>query len=171
MPLLSPIHREPHSPPEPEPPPLNALTVDVEDYYHVSAFEYLIPREQWDQFAPRVEASTETILDLLENASVKATFFILGWIAERNPRLVRRIHAAGHEIACHGYWHRLIYQQTPAAFRLDLRRARDVLQDAVGVPVTAYRAPSFSITHDSLWALDVLIEEGFRFDSSVYPTY
>jgi polysaccharide deacetylase family protein (PEP-CTERM system associated) len=151
--------------------PLNALTVDVEDYYHVSAFEAIAPREHWDSFESRIVGSTGKLLDLLERLSVKATFFVLGWVADRNPGLVRAIHAAGHEVACHGYWHRLVYRQTPAEFRADLCRARDLLQDITGERVTAYRAPSFSITRQSLWALDVLIEEGFEFDSSVYPTY
>jgi polysaccharide deacetylase family protein (PEP-CTERM system associated) len=145
--------------------------VDVEDYYHVSAFEHIVRREDWGAFASRIEASTETILEVLGRSSTRATFFVLGWVGERHPRLVRAIHAAGHEVACHSYWHRLVYQQTPRAFREDLRRARDVLQNAAGARVTAYRAPSFSITQDSLWALDVLIEEGFLYDSSVYPTY
>ncbi len=151
--------------------PLNALTVDVEDYYHVSAFEEVAPRERWDSFPPRIALGTHKILDLLARHGVRATFFILGWVAERSPGLVRAIQSAGHEVACHGYWHRLVYQQTPEEFRADLCRARDMLQDITGERVTAYRAPSFSITRASLWALDVLIEEGFLYDSSVYPTY
>ncbi len=107
----------------------------------------------------------------LTNIGVTATFFVLGWVAERHPRLVRAIHDAGHEIGCHSYWHRLIYQQTPEEFRADLRRGRDVLEDILGIPVRAYRAPSFSVTRDSLWALDVLAEEGFSIDSSIYPTH
>jgi polysaccharide deacetylase family protein (PEP-CTERM system associated) len=145
--------------------------VDVEDYYHVSAFEAIAPRERWDDFASRIVGSTHRLLDLFGRASVRATFFVLGWVAERQPALVRAVRAAGHEIACHSYWHRLVYLQTPAEFRADLCRARDVLQDITGAPVTAYRAPSFSITRQSLWALDILLEEGFQFDSSVYPTY
>ena len=158
-------------PERPAPALLNALTVDVEDYYHVSAFESLIGRHQWNGFESRVVASTQRVLDTLADASVRGTFFVLGYVAERHPELVRRIRAAGHEIGCHSYWHRLVYQQTPEEFRADLRRARDVLQDLTGSPVVAYRAPSFSITRRNLWALDVLIEEGFRFDSSIYPTY
>jgi polysaccharide deacetylase family protein (PEP-CTERM system associated) len=149
---------------------LNALTVDVEDYYHVSGFEGCVDRADWDRFEPRIVASTHKILDALDAASVRATFFILGWVAERQPGLVRDISAAGHEIGCHSYWHRLIYEQTPAAFREDVRRVRGALQNLVGRPVVAYRAPSFSITRRSLWALDVLIEEGFRYDSSIFPT-
>jgi polysaccharide deacetylase family protein (PEP-CTERM system associated) len=150
---------------------LNALTVDVEDYYHVSAFEEGVARSQWSDFESRVAASTQKILDVLAAASVHGTFFVLGWVARRHPELVRAIHAAGHEIGCHSFWHRLVYQQTPEAFREDLCLARDILQNITGEPVVAYRAPSFSITRRSLWALDILIEEGFLMDSSIYPTY
>ncbi len=158
-------------PPPADSRPLNALTVDVEDYYQVSAFEPIAPRERWGSFESRVAVGTAKILGQLERYGVRATFFILGWVAEREPALVRAIRAAGHEIACHGYWHRLVYTQTPDKFRADLRRARGVLEQTAGVRVAAYRAPSFSITRASLWALDVLIEEGFTQDSSVYPTY
>lgn len=150
---------------------LNALTVDVEDFFHVSGFETCVDRSCWDSFESRVEAGTERILAALDRAWVRGTFFVLGWVAKRHPELVRRIHRAGHEIGCHSYWHRLIYQQTPDSFREDLRQARDVLQDITGQAVQAFRAPSFSITRRSLWALDVLIEEGFTVDSSVYPTH
>jgi polysaccharide deacetylase family protein (PEP-CTERM system associated) len=150
---------------------LNALTIDVEDYYHVSAFEKIVKRRDWDRLESRVVASTQRILGALDAAAVRGTFFVLGWVAERHPDLVRAIHVAGHEVGCHGYWHRLIYEQTPQEFRDDLSQARDVLQDLIGERVVAYRAPSFSITRRSLWALDVLIEEGFQIDSSIYPTY
>jgi polysaccharide deacetylase family protein (PEP-CTERM system associated) len=150
---------------------LNALTVDVEDYYHVSGFEHCVGRAKWDGFESRVEASTCRVLARLADAGVRGTFFVLGWVAQRHPRLVRAIRAGGHEVGCHGYWHRLIYDQTPDEFRADLCRARDVLQDILGEAVTAYRAPSFSITARSMWALDVLIEEGFAYDSSIYPTH
>ncbi len=150
---------------------LNALTIDVEDFYHVSAFEHCVHRGQWGEFKPRVELGTFKILDLLERAGVCATFFVLGWVAERQPELVRAIHAAGHEIGCHSYWHRLIYSMTPEEFREDLRRSRNLLEDIIGNEVAAYRAPSFSIMRRNLWALDVLIEEGFRFDASIFPTY
>jgi polysaccharide deacetylase family protein (PEP-CTERM system associated) len=110
------------------------------------------------------------VLEILDDAGVRGTFFVLGWVAERHPDLVRAIRMGGHEVGSHGYEHRLIYEQTPRQFRSDLRLARDVLQDILGEPVTAYRAPSFSITRDSLWALDVLIEERFALDSSIYPT-
>jgi len=150
---------------------LNALTVDVEDYYHVSAFDRHISRADWPSREARVVASTHLLLDLFEKAGVQGTFFVLGWVADQQPQLVRDIAAAGHEIGCHSYWHRLVYQQTPAEFRADLRRARDVLQELLGQPIRAYRAPSFSITHASLWALDILLEEGFIYDSSIFPTY
>jgi polysaccharide deacetylase family protein (PEP-CTERM system associated) len=150
---------------------LNALTIDVEDYYHVTGFEKCVARERWEDFESRVDASTGKILETLERASVRATFFVLGWVAERHPELVRAIDEAGHEIGCHSYWHRLIYRQTPEEFREDLRRGRDVLQDITGKPVRAFRAPSFSITRRSFWALDVLIEEGFTTDSSIFPTH
>jgi polysaccharide deacetylase family protein (PEP-CTERM system associated) len=143
----------------------------VEDYYHVSAFEGFINRAQWGTFPSRIDIGVRKLLDLLDRASVRATFFILGWVAEHHPRLVRAIAAAGHEIACHSYWHRLIYRQNPDEFRQDLRRSRDVLQDIIGKQVTAYRAPSFSITRRSLWALDMLLEEGFTIDSSIFPTH
>jgi polysaccharide deacetylase family protein (PEP-CTERM system associated) len=147
----------------------NAITIDVEDYYHVSAFEGRIDRSQWAGMASRVEIGMARVLDVLDRAHVRGTFFFLGWLAERQPELVREVCRAGHEIGCHSYWHRLVYEQTPEEFRADLRRARDVLQEMVGSPVIAYRAPSFSITRRSLWALDVLVEEGFRIDSSIYP--
>ncbi len=150
---------------------LNALTIDVEDYYHVSAFEGIVHREQWDRHASRVVDNTRRVLELLAGHGVEATFFVLGWVAERFPELVRDIRAAGHEIGSHGYWHRLIYRQTADEFRDDLRRSRGVLEDLLGEPVIAYRAPSFSITRQSEWALEVLVEEGFQVDSSVFPIY
>jgi polysaccharide deacetylase family protein (PEP-CTERM system associated) len=150
---------------------LNALTIDVEDYFQVSGFEACVSRDDWHQYPSRVVANTHKILDILDSASVRATFFMLGWVAQKHPALVRSIQSAGHEIGCHSYWHRLIYTQCPDDFRSDLRRARDVLEDITGEPIIAYRAPSFSITQRSLWALDILIEEGFRFDSSIYPTH
>jgi polysaccharide deacetylase family protein (PEP-CTERM system associated) len=150
---------------------LNALTIDVEDYYHVSGFEHCVSRARWNDYPPRVGDSTRRVLDRLAEAGVRATFFVLGWVAERQPELVRAIHAAGHEIGCHSYAHRLIYEQTPHEFRADLRQARLVLEDIIGEKITTYRAPSFSITEQSLWALDILLEEGFLFDSSIYPTH
>jgi len=149
----------------------NALTVDVEDYYHVSAFERQIARTDWESYDSRVVANTHRLLRLLDRHQTHATFFVLGWVAEHFPQLVQEIHACGHEIGSHGYWHELIYRLTPEQFRDDLVRARDVLQDLTGQPVVAYRAPSFSITKQSLWALDILAEEGFRFDSSIFPIH
>jgi polysaccharide deacetylase family protein (PEP-CTERM system associated) len=148
---------------------LNALTIDVEDYFHVSGFESCVDRSQWDEFPARVGPSTRKLLHILQEAGVRATFFVLGWVAERQPKLVRAIRDEGHEVGCHSFWHRLIYTQTPEEFRRDLRRARGVLEDALGEAVTLYRAPSFSITGQSLWALDILAEEGFTLDSSIYP--
>jgi polysaccharide deacetylase family protein (PEP-CTERM system associated) len=145
--------------------------VDVEDYYHVSGFDHCVDRSDWDRFESRVGPSTERLLDCLAVAGVRATFFILGWLAERQPSLVRAIRAAGHEIGCHSYAHRLVYDLTPAEFRADLRRGLRILEDALGERITAYRAPSFSITRRSLWALDVLAEEGITLDSSIYPTH
>lgn len=152
-------------------PLLNALTIDVEDYYHVSAFDHCLSQGRWDEMPARVGDSTRLVLDRLAESGIRGTFFILGWVAERQPGLVRAIRAAGHEIGCHSYAHRLIYEQTPDQFRADLRRARLVLEDILGERVVAYRAPSFSITNRSLWALDILLEEGFLFDSSIYPTH
>ena len=151
--------------------PANALTVDLEDYYQVEGFADLIPRTSWPAWAPRVEVGSRHLLDLFAAAGVRATFFTLGYIADHHPALVREVAAAGHELACHGYDHRLIYRQTPAEFRADLRRARGTLEDLLGVAVTGYRAPCYSITARSLWALDVLAEEGFRYDSSVFPVH
>jgi polysaccharide deacetylase family protein (PEP-CTERM system associated) len=150
---------------------LNALTVDVEDYYHVSGFERHIARDRWDDYPSRVVANTQRLLDLFARYSVRATFFVLGWVAERFPQLVSQIQAAGHEIGSHSFWHRLVYEQTPTEFRDDLVRSRRVLEEATGLAVTAYRAPSFSITRRSLWALEILAEEGFEIDSSIFPIF
>ena len=147
----------------------NALTVDVEDYFHVSAFADAIRRDDWDRMERRYEANTRRILDLFEVAGVRATFFVLGWVAERSPGLARQIAEAGHEVACHGYSHQLIYRQTPAQFEAETRLSKRILEDATGGAVTGYRAASYSITRDSLWALDVLLEAGFEYDSSVFP--
>jgi polysaccharide deacetylase family protein (PEP-CTERM system associated) len=148
---------------------LNVMTVDVEDYFQVSAFERSVARPEWDGFESRVTRNTERLLEVFDAADIHATFFVLGWVGERFPGLVRKIIRAGHEIASHGYAHRLIYETSPREFRDDLRRARTVLESAAGEPVVGYRAPSYSITADSLWALDVLIEEGYTYDASIYP--
>lgn len=147
----------------------NALTIDVEDYFHVSAFEGVISRRDWESYPPRVAENTRRVLDLLDELSLKATFFVLGWVAERSPDLVRSIAARGHEVACHGYGHERIYTMTPENFRRDVIQAKKILEDITGSPVNGYRAPSYSITKRSVWALDVLIEEGFSYDSSIFP--
>ena len=148
---------------------LNAMTVDVEDYFHVSVFERVVAPTAWDTMESRVVDNTMRLLEIFEAHRVRATFFILGWVAERHPALVRAIVARQHEIASHGYAHQLIYNQTPQAFREDVRRAKHILEDAAGVSVGGYRAPSFSVTARSLWALDVLIEEGHWYDASIFP--
>jgi len=148
---------------------LNAITIDVEDYFHVTAFERYIDPAQWDNYPLRVVDNTRRILDLLDQFSVKGTFFVLGWIARRCPALVQEIDSRGHEIACHGYGHQLIYRMTPAEFRSDVRRAKDLLENICGKAVLGYRAPSYSVITETLWALDILIEEGFLFDSSIFP--
>ena len=147
----------------------NVFSVDVEDYFHVQAFANRIRPAEWEQYESRVVQNTLRIVDLLDRHQTRGTFFVLGWVAERFPELVKQIHKAGHEIGCHSYWHQLVFGQTPEAFREDLRRATQILENIVGEPVTAYRAPSFSITGDSLWALDILVEEGYRIDSSIFP--
>lgn len=151
--------------------PLNALTIDVEDYYHVSAFDHCVSRDEWESLPSRVVPNTQRLLDQLASLGIQATFFLLGWVAERQPALVRSIRAAGHEVGCHSYWHQLIYEQSPGQFREDLRRACRVLESILGEQIKVYRAPSFSITRQSLWALDILAEEGFLVDSSIYPTH
>jgi polysaccharide deacetylase family protein (PEP-CTERM system associated) len=147
------------------------MTVDVEDYFQVSAFEGHIDRQAWDSFESRVCRNTDRLLELFDAARVTATFFMLGWVADRFPELARRISAAGHEMASHGYAHRLVYDMTPAEFADDLRRAKAVLEAASGQRVTGYRAPSYSITKRSLWAFDVLLAEGYLYDASVYPIH
>ncbi len=148
---------------------VNAMTVDVEYYCHVTGFAGLVRPEDWPRFESRVEANTGKLLEIFATHKVSATFFMLGWIAERHGRLVKAIHGAGHEIACHGYSHGLVYQLTPEDFRKDVRRAKKLLEDVAGTPVDGYRAPSFSIVKSSLWALDILAEEGFQYDSSIFP--
>lgn len=147
----------------------NALSFDIEEHFQVAAFDGAVDPETWQRQPSRVVANTHELLAILEEAGIKATFFILGWVAEREPSLVRAITAEGHEIASHGYSHRLIYKQEVAEFRQETIRSRSLLEDLAQVPVTAYRAASYSITRDSLWALDVLYEAGFRTDSSIFP--
>jgi polysaccharide deacetylase family protein (PEP-CTERM system associated) len=147
----------------------NAMTCDVEDYFQVSAFAPYITRDSWPARECRVEANVERILALFEQNGVRATFFTLGWIAERYPALVRRIVAGGHELASHGYGHQRASSQDRAEFANDVRSAKALLEDLGGQPVLGYRAPSFSIGHANLWALDVLMESGYRYSSSIYP--
>lgn len=149
---------------------LNAFSVDVEDYFQVGAFESHIARDDWERFEPRVVRNTQRLLELCARHRVRGTFFVLGWVAERWPELLREIHGAGHELASHGHDHRRVTQFTRDQFREDLRRARSAVEDAVGVAVVGYRAPNYSIARQSLWALDVLLEEGFSYDSSIFPT-
>jgi polysaccharide deacetylase family protein (PEP-CTERM system associated) len=150
-------------------PMLNAMTVDVEDYFQVEAFASRIPYGRWDDYTPRVERNVNHILELFARHAVSATFFVLGWVAERFPRLVRRIADAGHEVGCHGFAHRRLDKQTPEPFRSDLREAKLSIQNQIQRSVDCYRAPSFSIVRKTLWAFDILAEEGFAFDSSVFP--
>lgn len=148
---------------------LNALSVDVEDWFHVGAFERTISRSSWDELTHRVERNTDAVLALFAEAGVSATFFTLGWVAERYPALMRRIAEAGHEVASHGYDHARVFTMSPEAFRTDLRRSRALLEDASGQRVIGYRAPSFSIDHRTPWAHAILAEEGYRYSSSVAP--
>ena len=147
----------------------NVMSVDVEDYFQVGAFEHTIARETWDRWPRRVEANIERILALFARHDIRATFFTLGWIAERHPGLIRAIVAGGHELASHGHGHQRVGDLTPAAFRDDVVHARKLLEDLAGVAVAGYRAPSFSIGGGNLWALDVLAEAGYRYSSSIYP--
>lgn len=149
----------------------NAMTVDVEDYFQVSAFEPHIERAEWERLPCRVEQNIDRILSLFDEKNVKATFFVLGWMAERYPEMVRRLHENGHEVASHGYEHVRVVNQTPHAFREDVQRTRKLLEDTVGAPVVGYRAASYSIGRDNLWALDELQETGHLYSSSIYPIH
>ncbi len=148
---------------------INIFSVDVEDYFHPSEVQRSIPRSSWDEFPSRVAGATRKILEALDGAGAKATFFVLGWVAERHPDVVREIASAGHEIGCHSFYHQLVYDMTPEEFRADTERACQAIEAACGVRPRLYRAPSYSITAESLWALDVLAELGFTHDSSIYP--
>lgn len=150
---------------------VDGLSVDLEDYFQVEAFASCIPRSQWPTFPSRVRHNTMRVLELLERNRCHATFFVLGWIAEREPALIREIVSAGHEIACHSHLHRPLYTLSPAEFREDLLRSRNVIEDVAGLRVLGFRAPTFSITNRSLWALDILAEEGFEYDSSIFPIH
>ncbi|HWJ04967.1 MAG TPA: XrtA system polysaccharide deacetylase [Steroidobacteraceae bacterium] len=149
--------------------PRNALTVDVEEYFQVAAFERTIPRNAWDAAESRVEFSTGRVLDLFAERGCRATFFVLGWIAERHPSLVRRIVADGHELASHGYDHTRVHQLTPEQFRADVVKTKRILEDIGGVGIRGYRAPSYSINGRNLWAHDILLDTGHVYSSSIYP--
>lgn len=149
--------------------PINAFTIDVEDYFHVTALSRTIARSSWESIPPRVEQSTRRVLDVLDEFGVKGTFFVLGWVAERFPALVREIDRRGHEVACHGYSHQLVYEQTPEEFREETIRAKGILEEIIGRPVAGYRAASYSITPRSYWAIEILCEAGFSYDSSIFP--
>ncbi len=147
----------------------NVMTVDVEDYFHVSAFSSVINRNDWAKLECRVERNTRALLELFHEREVACTFFVLGWVAERYPGLIREIAASGHEVACHGLTHELVYRQTPEVFLAETRRAKQVLEDTVQAPVIGYRAASYSIVNQSIWALDILADLGFQYDSSIFP--
>jgi len=148
---------------------VNAMTIDVEDYFQVEAFASTVNRSEWERLPRRVEHNTERLLDILAEAGVKATFFILGWVAERHPALARRVVADGHEVASHGSEHIRVDRQSPESFRADVRRSKRTLEDTGGVRVLGYRAPTFSIGRSSTWAHAILAEEGYRYSSSLYP--
>lgn len=149
----------------------NAMTVDVEDYFHVSALASSITRDSWTERESRVIGNTQKLISLFGEFGVSGTFFVLGWVAERHPQLVKEIAAAGHEIACHGYSHRLVYEQSPEEFRGETVRSKKLLEDITGSAVLGYRAASYSIVRESLWALDILAEVGFAYDSSIFPVH
>jgi polysaccharide deacetylase family protein (PEP-CTERM system associated) len=155
----------------PEQPPIGVVSVDVEDYFHAESFSDVVDRSRWESYASRVEPNTRRLLELFAKLNVHGTFFILGWVAERYPSLVREIAAAGHELACHSYWHRLIYKLEPAEFREDTRRAKNIIEQIAGQPVRGYRAPTYSVVDRSIWALEILAELGFTYDSSIFPIH
>jgi polysaccharide deacetylase family protein (PEP-CTERM system associated) len=148
---------------------LAAMSIDVEDYFQVESLRSVCPRDRWAECEDRTEGSTDRVLDLLDAHEARATFFVLGWTAERHPDLVRRIASRGHEIASHGYAHELVTRETPDTFRADVHRARKILQDLSGQPVLGYRAPSYTIVSRTQWALPILAEEGHTYDSSIFP--
>ena len=150
---------------------LHAMTIDVEDYYMVSAFNASLAREDWHKQASRVEDNTRRLLDIYAARDINITWFVLGMVAEKHPDLIRELHRAGHEIASHGYSHKLIYEQSQQEFHEETRRSKSILEDITGEPVRGYRAASYSITQKSLWALDSLVELGFDYDSSIFPVH
>ena len=148
---------------------INILTIDVEDYFHVLGLSSVIRKEEWDSYPQRVMENTLRLLHILKSYNIKATFFVLGWVAERYPELVEEILRHGHEVASHGYSHDPIYRQTGEEFHVELKRSKEILEGISGEKVIGYRASNFSITEQTLWALDILVEEGFEYDSSIYP--
>ncbi len=148
---------------------LNVLTVDVEEHFHVAAFYSSVSPESWGEQPSRVDRNVNLVLEILDRHDAKATFFVLGWLAERRPDLVRRIASAGHELGCHTFAHQMVYSQTPEQVRSDLRRARQILMDAVQAPVACFRAANFSVVDRTPWAIDIIAEEGFLIDSSIFP--
>ena len=151
--------------------PTNAMSVDVEDYFQTEAMSAVAPRTLWDSFTPHVEANTSALFELFAQYQVRATFFFLGWVAERFPQIVRQAHELGHEVGCHSYWHHPVFRMSPDEFTQDTYRARNVIQDATGAPVRGYRAPNFSINQSVPWAYPILEELGFEYDSSVNPIH
>jgi polysaccharide deacetylase family protein (PEP-CTERM system associated) len=149
----------------------NIISVDVEDYFQVEAFASIVKSSDWGNYQSRVVANTQRVMDLFDEANVKGTFFVLGWVAEHYPELVKEIQRRGHELACHSYWHRVIYRLTPEEFRQDTRRAKDVIEQVAGEAIYGYRAPNFSITARSAWAPEILAEAGFTYDSSIFPVH
>lgn len=147
----------------------NAMTVDVEEYFTVQNLDGVVSRDAWPAQPLRSDTQTRRLLDLFDHHGVKATFFVLGWVGERLPELVKEIHARGHEVAAHSYWHRLVFDMTPEQFREDLVRVKHLLEDLTGAPVRGYRAPTYSITQRSLWAHEILVDEGFEYSSSIFP--
>lgn len=148
---------------------VHLFSVDVEEHFQVSAFDRVLSREDWDRQPSRVEPNTDRLLELLERRGARGTFFTLGWVAERHPALIRRIVGAGHELASHGWWHRKVSGLTAEEFRQDIRDSKRLLEDVGGAPVVGFRAPSFSIVPGTEWAFDVLLEEGYTYDSSLFP--
>jgi polysaccharide deacetylase family protein (PEP-CTERM system associated) len=149
----------------------NAISIDVEEYFQVEAFSDLVQKKDWDKYSHRTEGQTQKILELLATFQVSGTFFVLGWLAERNPTLVRKIHDAGHEVASHGFEHKMISNMTPAEFREDIRKSKHILEGITNSEIHGYRAPTFSIVEKTKWAYEILLEEGFRYSSSVYPIW
>ncbi|MDH5648675.1 MAG: DUF3473 domain-containing protein [Gammaproteobacteria bacterium] len=149
----------------------NAFTIDVEDYFQVQAFAGVVKRDTWDGYESRVQANTGRILDLLDSKNVKGTFFVLGWVAKRYPDIVREIAVRGHEVASHGMSHKLVYTQTEKEFLQETSDSKKIIEDIYQQPVLGYRAATYSITNKSLWALDILADLGFEYDSSIYPVH